>query len=171
MHSAKSHVRNVTVRKTSSVVSQIKDVEPGEISLKSLQEKIRPLQLVKTWVTEGKKPIYSAISIEWRVFKSLWSQFQLLKVNRGILYRKWVNDRETKLQAVVPSKERRTVLAQYHDNRSSAHLGVTKTVSKIHQGYFWSGLQADVRTYIAGCEKCSRKNGFQRSKCAPMQLV
>lgn len=59
------------------------------------------------------------------------------------------------MQAIVPYSERRTVLAQYHDNRSSGHLGVSKTISKIRQGYYWPGIQSDVRAYIAGCDKCS----------------
>jgi hypothetical protein len=153
-------------KKYTPSVSQIKDIESEEMSLRSLQEKDRALQVVKTWVTEGKKHSYSAISSEGRVPKSLWSQFESLKVNDGILYREWVDGKE----AVVPSNKRRTVLAQYHDNRSSGHFGVSKTLSKIRQGYYWPGLQADVRSHIAGCDKCSRRKGFQQSKRAPMQL-
>ena len=63
--------------------------------------------------------------------------------------------------------ERRTVLAQYNEN----HVGDSKTVTKIRQSYYWPGLQADVRVYIAGCDKCRRKKGFQRSKRSPVQLV
>jgi hypothetical protein len=54
------------------LVSQIKDIEYEEMSLRSLQEKDRALQVVQTWVTEGKKPSYSTISSEGRVLKSLW---------------------------------------------------------------------------------------------------
>jgi hypothetical protein len=77
---------------------------------------------------------------------------------------------DTNLQAVVPSNERRTVLALYHDNRSSRHLGVSKTLSKIRQGNHWPGHQADVRACIAGCDRCCRGKEFQQSKRAPMQL-
>ena len=157
--------------KCSLVVSHVKAEDLGSLSLLSLQKNDAMIKLVKSWVMEGKKPCYSTISSEGRVLKSLWSQFELLKVYKDILYRQWVDHKGTKLQAVVPSSERRTVLAQYHDNQPSGHLGVSKTVTKIRQRYYWPGLQADVRAYIAGCDKCSRKKGFQRSKRAPMQLV
>ena len=50
-------------------------------------------------------------------------------------------------------------------------LEVSKTVTKIRQSYYWPGLQADVRAYIAGCDKCIRKKGFVRSQRVLMQLV
>lgn len=88
------------------------------------------------------------------------------------MYRKYTDDgNQETLQAVIPKSERRTVLSQYHDCKTSAHLGVTKTLNKIRRRYYWPGMQSDVRTYIAGCDKCSRKKGFQQKRRAPMQLV
>jgi hypothetical protein len=60
--------------------------------------------------------------------------------------------------------ERRTILSHYHDNRTSAHLGLRKTLAKIRQGYYWPGLQKDVKLYVAGCSFCSQKK-------PPMQIV
>jgi hypothetical protein len=57
----------------------------------------------------------------------------------------------TKLQVLVPMIERRTILSHYHDNRTSAHLGLRKTLAKIRQEYYWPGLQNDVKLYVAGC--------------------
>jgi hypothetical protein len=82
-----------------------------------------------------------------------------------ILYREWVTGKDTNPQAMVPFNERRSVLAQYRDNEPSGHLSVSKTLSKISQVYFWPGLQADARAYIAGCDKCSRRKG---TNCAPL---
>ena len=75
------------------------------------------------------------------------------------------------LQAVVPSKERRTVLKFCHDLETAAHLGVTKTLARIRQRYYWPGLQSDTRSYIAGCEKCSKRKSPQMKRKAPMTLV
>ena len=151
-------------------VSQVRSVAP-DTKMKSLQKKDAALELVRNWVLEGKRPAYSAISSEGRVVKSLWSQFEALVVEDDILYRRWIDGKGTKLQAVVPSGERRTVLGQHHDNRVSGHLGMTKTVAKIRQRFYWPGLQSDVRAYIAGCEKCSKRKGFQKAKRSPMQIV
>ena len=106
------------------------------------------IKLVKLWVMEMKRPCYSTISSEGRVLKTLWSQFELLKVDKNILYRQWVDHKGTKLQAVVPSNERRSVLAKYHDNRSSRHLGVSKTVTKFRQ------INMDLEAFFYICTGC-----------------
>ena len=48
---------------------------------------------------------------------------------------------------------------------------MTKTLAKLRQRYYWPGMQSDVRSYIAGCDKCSRKKGFQQTRRAPMQIA
>ncbi|CAC5388523.1 unnamed protein product [Mytilus coruscus] len=58
-----------------------------------------------------------------------------------------------------------------HDNKTSAHLGVRKTIERIRQKYYWPGLQADVRRYIIGCEFCNRRKNPCQTNKAPMQLV
>ena len=75
------------------------------------------------------------------------------------------------LRAVVPSKECRTVLQFCHDLETAAHLGVTKTLARIRQNYYSPGLQADTRTYMAGCEKCSNRKSPQTKRKAPMTFV
>ena len=66
--------------------------------------------------------------------------------------------------------ERRTILSHYHYNRTSAHLGLRKTLAKIRQGYYWPGVQKDVKLYVAGCSFCSQ-NKIPNKKRAPMLIV
>ena len=107
------------------------------------------------------------------MIRSLWSQWNILVLENDILYRKYTEEDKNSsiLQAVVPTTERRMVLKFCHDLETAGHLGVTKTLSRIRQKYYWPGLQADTRAYIAGCEKCSRRKHPQMKKKAPMTLV
>ena len=74
-------------------------------------------------------------------------------------------------QAIVPLAHRRAILKYAHDLKASGHLGINKTMSKIGQRYYWPGLQNDIKSYIAGCEKCSKRKDPIRTKQAPMQIV
>jgi hypothetical protein len=67
--------------------------------------------------------------------------------------------------------EKRTILSHYHDNRTSAHIGLRKTLAKIRQEYYWQGLQKDVKLYVAGCSFCSQKKPSNKKKRDPMQIV
>ena len=71
-------------------------------------------------------------------------------------------------QAVIPL---RLVLKYSHDIKASGHLGVTKTLKRVRQRYYWPGLQRDVRAYVVGCEKCAKRKGPNSTKIAPMQIV
>lgn len=72
-------------------------------------------------------------------------------------------------QAIVPDCERRNVLEMCHD--TSGHLGVTKTLAKIRQRYYWPGLQRDVHQYIAGCDTCTKRKNLIPRRRAPMQIT
>ena len=74
-------------------------------------------------------------------------------------------------QAILPLSSRRLVLKYSHDLKTSGHLGMRKTLSKIRQRYYWPGLQSDITAYSAGCEECMRNKDPTRSQRAPMQIV
>ncbi len=143
------------------------------IDLKALQEADHELASVRSWVQEIKRPEFNAIASESYTLKSLWTQFPCLELRDGLLVRRLDNvDINTVThQAIVPSKTRRIILNCCHDIKTSGHLGVSKTISKVKQKFYWPGLQTDVRSYVAGCETCSKRKGPIPRKRAPMQIV
>ena len=142
--------------------------------LKSLQADDDELAVVRSWVQANKRPEFAVIAAEGYILKSLWNQFPCLELHDDLLVRRQENldeDNVVTFQVIVPKKARRSILYACHDMKTSGHLGVTKTVSKIKQKFYWPGLQSDVRSYIAGCDACSKRKGPIPSKRAPMQIV
>ena len=138
-----------------------------------IQDADRDVSKVKSWVASKKRPDYSEISAESYTVKSLWSQWSQLMIRDNIIYMVWEleDSKNPVYQAIVPFTEQRTVLKFSHDSKISGHLGVNKTISKIRQGYYWPGLQSDVRSYVGGCDVCSRRKHPTKTKRAPMQTV
>ncbi len=143
------------------------------VDIKPHKDSDADIRLVKTWITTGTRPEHRDIGSGGRLLKSMWSQWPRLSIKDGVLVRRWevLGTDIVYWQAVVPLGQRRIVLKYTHDVKTSGHLGVLKTLSKIRQRYYWPGLQQDVRAYIAGCETCSRRKGPTMSKTAPMQIV
>ncbi|CAC5409280.1 unnamed protein product [Mytilus coruscus] len=102
------------------------------------------------------------------VLKSLWSQFDDLKIRNGVLCK--LHKDSNKCRVIVPLTERRRILKQCHDNKTSGHLGIKKTLSRIKDRFYWPGLRQDVVAYIAGCEVCAKRKGPNKRQRAPMQL-
>lgn len=88
-----------------------------------------------------------------------------------LLCRMWEveESNNTTYQIVMPLSQRRFILQQMHDSKTSGHLGVTKTLNKIRQAYYWPGLQSDVWSYVAGCDLCARRKAPLKTKRGPMQ--
>ena len=147
-------------------------VSKGE-TLLSAQQADNDLQKLRTWIEAGSCPPSKTISSENLFLKSLVSQFDRLCIRDNLVCRKW-EDLATNwvdYQYIVPYSERRNILQQYHDEKTSGHLGIKKTLSKVRSRYYWPGLQRDVRQYIAGCDSCSKIKSDTVTKCAPMKIV
>lgn len=99
-------------------------------------------------------------------------QWDRLLIRDELLYRKWVTGQGSDIfYAVIPAKERRKVLYFCHDFKGSGHLGHKKTLEKVRRKYFCPGYRKDVRTYVAGCETCSKRKSPNVTKRAPMKVV
>ncbi|CAG2213721.1 unnamed protein product [Mytilus edulis] len=110
-----------------------------ELDIRQLQETDKDLQTVIGWLTTGSKPSYSQTGKHSYVVKSLWSQWNVMKVQDGILFRE---DPETNLkQVVIPMKERRKILEFAHDNKTAAHLGIKKTLARIKENFIGQVLE------------------------------
>ena len=143
------------------------------IDLTALQQEVDELSVVRSSVEQSVKPNFSVISSEGYALKSLWAQCRCLELSDDLLVRR-VEDTDNDTvtyQALVPRKARRSALNYCHDLKTSGHLGVSNPVSRVRQKFYWPGLQVDVRSYVAGCETCSKRKGSIPNKRAPVQIV
>ena len=62
-------------------------------------------------------------------------------------------------QLVVPTNRRYEILYYFHESKWSGHLGVTKTLQRLKERYYWPGMKGQVAAWIASCRICaSRKD-------------
>ena len=139
----------------------------SEKSLQELQDEDSDIAKVKQWVQTKERPPFDDIRGGGYYLKLLWIQFKYLQIIDGLLCRMSNGQK----QAVVPKTERRSVLQQMHDSRSSAHLGCRKTIAKLQERYYWPDMKMDARNYVKGCDVCLRRKGPVKTKRAPMKIV
>lgn len=56
---------------------------------------------------------------------------------------------------VVPTDDREQILQEMHDDPTSAHLGISKTMSRIVEFYYWPKLKQSVSRYVKNCKICA----------------
>lgn len=47
-----------------------------------------------------------------------------------------------------------TLLAEYHSSPIRGHIGITKTLARLSENFFWSGMLKDVKSFVAKCLDC-----------------
>ena len=63
------------------------------------------------------------------------------------------------LLLVIPHELIGEILFSNHNEPLSGHLGITKTLYKIKDRYFWDSLQRDVIKFVKGCPDCQARKG------------
>ena len=103
--------------------------------------------------------------------KNMWALWSEFHVEDSILYRKKKFNASTEAykQYVVPSNLKSKLMRLLHNNRIGGHLGVTKTLQKIKQRFYWVGCKQDVKRWCKHCVECAQKSG--KAIRAPMQHI
>ncbi|VDI05438.1 Hypothetical predicted protein [Mytilus galloprovincialis] len=90
-----------------------------------------------------------------------------------VLYRKWFRLETDEISRLVmaPKKLRQKILTLAHDDVSGGHLGITKTVQKVRQRFYWVNLQSDVTDWIKSCPICCARKNPPRKNRAEMENI
>ena len=129
--------------------------------------------IIKSKEDGGGRPEWKVESHLTASCKTYWSQWDQLEVRDGLLSRRWESDdgKSVKWLLVVPLKFRKEILAELHGGKLSGHLGVSKTLAKVMFRYFWSGMFADVRSFLRVCDLCARRKSAAKKRVAPLERV
>jgi len=89
----------------------------------------------------------------------------------GILRRHHTDDwGDDAAQVVVPTAHRREVLMLSHNSPLAAHLGYKKTLEKVLRGFWWPGVEHDVKAYCQTCADCQKGSKGNKHKAPLMPL-
>ncbi|WAR31612.1 POL4-like protein [Mya arenaria] len=151
----RSSVRNNTTLKPT--MAQIPTWSSSDISCS--QSNDTSLCYIIQAMEANSKPDWSSVSDMSAVVKTLWRMWDRLEIQNGILYRIWYDDSNiSHRQIVVPDSHKADVFLYSHDIPSAAHLCVNKTLERLRQTFYWSGMKDDVPDYCNKCDLClSRK--------------
>lgn len=147
------------------------DSSLGSSYLRSQQEEDSDIKTVLSWGIGSKRPTFRDIEGQSPAVKDLWSKFDKLVLRNGVLYIEWEDDQkaEVTLKLVVPWKSVNEILFGLHSSPTGGHLGVSKTLGKVAERFYWFGMRRDVENYVANCMECVTRKNPNRTAKAPLQ--
>ena len=75
-------------------------------------------------------------------------------LSNGVLYKKGIPGKSRPFLLCVPSFFRDDILCFSHDDPSSGHMGVEKTLGRVAERYWWPRLGTSVRKFVLSCSFC-----------------
>ena len=135
------------------------------------QEQDPELEPVLLWVESQRQPPWEEVAMFSAVTKGLWAKFRSLRLCQGVLQRAWSQPAtgEQKWQVVVPRGLQETVLEAMHGAAGSGHFGVTKTLRRLRQSFYWGQCRRDVEDFCRRCDACTARKGPPGRSHAPLQ--
>ena len=112
---------------------------------------------------------------EWAgdsVLRRLWYQYDRIFLRDDILFRSLSKDSPIPRYAVVvPESLVPVILKGVHDSPFSSHLGVTKTLDRIRDRFYWSGMGESVELYIHECPVYAQGKDSPNLNKAPLRSI
>ncbi|KAL0188675.1 hypothetical protein M9458_015774, partial [Cirrhinus mrigala] len=129
------------------------------------------LQPVILWMEAQQRPPWEEVAALSPFTKGLWAKFKCLRLIEGVLQRAWVAPAtgEKRWQVVVPGDMQEEVLKAMHGSAGSGHFGVTKTLRRLRQAFYWGRLRRDVEDFCRRCDLCTARKGPQGQSRAQLQ--
>ena len=116
------------------------------------------LSTVSKWLNDTKgRPAWSEVLPMSKGLKNFWQQYDRLKIENGVIYRKWFSHQGKLLrwQVVLPPKFRQQCVELAHCGRTGGHLGRDKTGEQVQLRCYWPNWTQDVRYTIKTCDRCA----------------
>ena len=129
------------------------------------------IRIVLGWKESDSKPKWDDISHMCLTVKHYWSQWDRLKIIKGVLYREWYKTQggPPTHQLVLPEIWRTEVLTLLHDNICAGHMGIHRTLARLRARFYWVGFKDDVVNKCNTCHACQALNMPTKPIKAPLK--
>ncbi|KAJ8960072.1 hypothetical protein NQ318_009514 [Aromia moschata] len=137
------------------------------------QENDPNLKPIVNWKKEDRKPTWEEVSRYSPTVKSYWAQWNSLVLSDGLLKRvlEKSDGTEERKQLIVPRNRVPEVLEEIHNGSTGGHLGVTKTLGKVRERFYWVNCTTDVKEWCKKCVVCAASNVHETTGQTPASIV
>ena len=143
---------------------QIEAIQEEELNLRNIgkgQQDDPTLIKIREWIISRTKPSKLELRGETEELHQYANLLpQLLIDERNLLVRntkleEW--EASSRKQLLIPSNLRNSVFKWCHEHRTAGHFGMTATVYKVQQRFFWPGMRREIQQKVTECVKCIEK--------------
>jgi transposase InsO family protein/predicted aspartyl protease len=161
---------NGEIEDSAQATTWLQETTPKDLRNAQLQDPV--LSVVVGWKEKDDgRPPWSDVSAFDGGLKTYWGQWDRLHLRDGVLYRRWIEQNTSlpRWQLLLPEALRKDVLTMLHDDPTSGHLGVTKTIARVRSRFYWEGYRLTIEGWCRNCMVCQARKAPQRKARGKMQ--
>ena len=153
------HVSVVSLESVPSMEQGGQLESAAEIS--TAQEQDPDIGPLLSWLNSNDRPPWSTVAPCTETLKCYWAQWDSLHLREGVIYRLWESPAGNIViwQILFPKKLQREVFSQLDSSLSAGHFGVTKTLSRVRECFYWAKCHQDIHNWCQSCDLCALKKG------------
>jgi transposase InsO family protein len=127
--------------------------------------------IMKRKVAELPRPAWDDVAALSETSKSLWRQWDRLRMFRGYLVREFEKPDGgiQSLQAVMPKCRREVYIEALHTGMTGGHLGQRRTKRALQLRAYWPGWSRDVDSVLRKCTPCAQYRRGLAPKQTPLK--
>ena len=137
-------------------------------NLQEEQQKDSSLQLVHQFKSNGMpNPPYFAWKIDSQL-RSYWNCWDEVHLVDCLLVRYTsVSKGPPKRVILIPQHMVSQVLESVHSGPSGGHRGITRTLGRVKDRFYWPHMKSPVQSYVNSCKECSESKTSCTKRQAP----
>ena len=118
-----------------------------------------------------KQPSRDTIASDSVDVKRLWSVWNHLDLEDGILKYKWYNaaTHTTQHLLLAPQELRKIIFEKLHCDRTAGHFGRRRTTEAVRRRFYWPGMSSHIRRWLKQCDLCARRKPGPGKGKSPLQ--
>lgn len=178
-HCSKQEAKECEEVQTDSEACRVSQVSPGwQVSPLWSNQDLQEAQMadadiapIAQWLSRSReKPTWPTVASHSESTKMYWAQWSSLRLRDGVAYQLWetATGDSTIWQLLLPKVLRSEALYQLHNITTLGHLGISKTLGRVRERYYWIVCRQDVQHWCRNCDICASRNGPQKKRKAPM---
>ena len=109
------------------------------------------------WIRSDDFPPWAEVKSMCPELRFLWHHRNNLSADtNGVMWRKR-SSQTSQLQLLVPKPGRNGLFLSYHATLIAGHLGRNRTLARLSQRFYWSGMADDVGDWLRNCTTCLKR--------------
>ena len=145
------------IAKLDDDLSQPAEISGDSFRISALQREDLVCITLHEWIVADEFPTWAEVKSMLPELRSLWHHRNNLSVDaNGTLWCKR-SSHSAILQLLVPKAGRERLFLSYHASLYGGHLGRTRTLARLADRFYWSGMSDDVKDWLGQCVACIKR--------------